>query len=418
MTVKNKKAVFFIGLPHHAQKLIPVAEYLKKEGMRTIFLTAANLPSLGEGNRQCFELYLMQHNIPYQHIYKYRTPALKKHLEKNNQKLILEAKQLLKTDDFQTFTHFDPELLMDSLTEALECRLLFEKMMEIEKPDILLGLHEANFWVKLMAQVGHEKKIPVLTFQEGFYTISEARVEKYTIMADYSSVALWGEEAKETILNHTPHAGENLFLTGNPEYDSFFKLSEEEIHQQELAIRQKMSIPGKTKICLMLMPNPYERYRDAIPLKNIADFFNTLNHTQLLIKWHPRESRKTIQEFKNLESKGSIKQMDSGDIKQILPACNLCMVLDSSAGLDAIIYQKPLIEINMSNHKYGRSYAEDNVALIIRSFDQLPLIKKVLSGKLKTYYKKDRDRYLKRIFYKTDGKSSQRIIELIQKLIK
>jgi len=179
-----------------------------------------------------------------------------------------------------------------------------------------------------------------------------------------------------------------------------------------------MGISNETRLCILFMPNPYERYRKAIPLEEIAAYIAGLKDTLFLVKWHPRESRKTIEAFKPLEKNGKLKHIISGDIKNLLPACDLCMVLDSSAGLDAVIYGKPLLEINTGKILYGRSYAADGVALLIAAPEQFPLIEEVLAGKRTTCQPETREQYLGRIFYKTDGQSTQRIIELIKKLLR
>ena len=416
--LKHKKAVIFIGLRHHAGKMVVVGNTLEQEGMQVIYLTSASLPSLGGGNRECFELFLMKNKIPYRHLYEYRTPARTRQIARETEQLQKSAAQLLKLDDNRPLGLFGPGALNAALRQAQESRELFAEMLEVEKPDIVLGLHEANFWVKLMAQAANTKGIPVLTFQEGFYTISEARGEKYAIMAQYSTAALWGEEAREAILHYDPSAAPRLIPVGNPEYDFFFNLTPNEIRQQAQQVRGSMGIASDTKICILFMPNPFERYRQAIPLEELAVYIAALKDTLFLVKWHPRESRKTIESFYPLEQKGKVKHIISGDIKNLLPACDVCMVLDSSAGLDAVIYGKPLLEINTGKTQFGRSYADDGVALRIADANQFSLIAEVLAGKRTTYRAEDREHYLSRMFYKTDGKSSQRIIELIKNLLR
>jgi len=415
--LKNKKAIIFIGLRHHAGKMKVIGDALEQLGMKIIYLTAASLPSLGEGNRECFELFLMKNKIPYRHLFEYRKSVRNRQISRATELLQKNTSILLKSDDYQILGLLGPGALNSALEQAQECRILFEEMLEVESPDIVMGLHEANFWVKLMAQAADSKGIPVLTFQEGFYSITEARGEKYAIMTQYSTAALWGEEAKEAILKYNPQADENIVLVGNPEYDFFFSLTREELQKQALQIRHRMGISREKKVCILFMPNPYERYREAIPLEKIAAYIAKIKKTLFMVKWHPRESRKTIETFKSLEKDGWVKHIVSGDIKALLPACDLCMVLDSSAGLDAVIYEKPLLEINLSKKAYGRSYAQDGVALLISTPEQFSLIQKVLEGKQNTCLSETRKHYLDRIFYKTDGKSSQRIIRLIEKLL-
>lgn len=415
--LKGKKAVIFIGLSHHARKLKSVAEYLMGAGMEVMFLTSANIPSLGEGNCECFELYLMKTGLAYRHLYFYRTPGWKERIKEETDGLMVEMVGFLKQDDYRALLTIPPDILSYSLMDATECFFLFERMLEKEKPDILIGLHEANFWVKLMSWAGHKRHIPVLTFQEGFYSVSEVRGEKYAIMAEYSTAALWGEEAKQAILSHARGCGERLKLVGNPEYDPFFQATARELETERNKTREDLGIPEKTGLCLVLLPNPFNRYREAIPLNELVHYITSLPDTIAWIKWHPRESNRTIQEFMRLEKNGKVKHIVSGDIKHLLPACDLCLVLDSSAGFDAVMYKKPLIEINISKNQYGRSYAADGVALLIDSMEKFPLVDDILSGRKKSYNDEERNRYLEHIIYKPDGKSGKRIVELVKDLL-
>jgi len=91
--------------------------------------------------------------------------------------------------------------------------------IEQERAELVIGLHEANFWVKLLAHRAHLQGIPSLTLQEGHYSCDEVDRLKYQVMAEFSHVALWGQEAREAILDQAPESAPRLHAVGDPQYD-------------------------------------------------------------------------------------------------------------------------------------------------------------------------------------------------------
>jgi len=250
--LKTKKAIIFIGLKHHYKKLEYLFSFLKRQGMELQFITTRNIPSLGSGNRECFELFLMENNIHYTHLYEYRDELSHNNCERQKKNVwnLIKAEMLTSGAEFLQSIPFNE--FEDTINDACECYELFKIMIDTEKPDIVLGLHEVNFWVKLLCQATEGSDIPIFTFQEGLYTKSENRTEKYQIIADYSTVALWGEESYNTIKIMNVLQEDNLKLVGNSEYDCLFQ----HVITEDLNIKKKFGIPEETKVLLLLMPNP------------------------------------------------------------------------------------------------------------------------------------------------------------------
>jgi len=78
----RRTVLIFVGLPHHARKLKQVGELLSEAGMRIVYVTSRNIPSLGEGNAESFELGLRRQVVPYRHLFEYRTRESVRELER------------------------------------------------------------------------------------------------------------------------------------------------------------------------------------------------------------------------------------------------------------------------------------------------------------------------------------------------
>ena len=85
-----------------------------------------------------------------------------------------------------------------------------------------------------------------------------------------------------------------------------------------------------------------------------------------------------------------------------------------------MLLDKPLIDVDLTGEPYYNDYVEKNVALGVRKEeDLLPAIKSILENKeVKERLKKNRKKYIYEHAYKQDGKASERVLHLINKMIR
>src|SRR5262245_50805131 len=150
----GKKALCFLALPHHNRILLPIMQELQQRGTEIVYCTAAA--------EAAFELTLNQAGLPYRHVMDYATPDVVAQ--------ITDAFHSLRPVWLDTiFTH--PELqaaplpIQDKvIRSAIENVFCFQRMIEVEKPDVLFALHELNMWGKLLGYFSHVQHIPYVTF--------------------------------------------------------------------------------------------------------------------------------------------------------------------------------------------------------------------------------------------------------------
>ncbi|QFY88680.1 hypothetical protein D5125_03830 [Magnetovirga frankeli] len=389
--------------------------------MEIIYLTARNVPSLGEGNSACFEPGLDEIGINYRHLYDYRTASstaqsedalddLEGLLDEADDKAILDL-----------FTGIDRGWFSSAVIDLVECDRLMAQVIEQETPDIVLGLHEANFWIKLMARRAALAAVPALTFQEGHYHCSETDRAKYRVMAEFSDVALWGEAAREAITAEAPDAAGCLWPIGDLCVERLLSAGSPESLELCRSAREQLGLDVEQALVLLLLPNPYASYAEAIPLRLIADYLAGLEiggkSVRLVAKWHPRESFEVIKGFRDLEFSGRMVSVVQGVAREWLLACDVALVLDSSAGLDALVLGKPLAEINFSSVCYGRSYAEEGVAEPIAGEADLPRLETLLRGEGRGWTEPARNDYLKRIYSAVGDDACKGMLELVRRLV-
>ena len=161
----GKKVSCFIALPHHNRILMPIMQALQAQGAEVEYITAA-----AEG---AFEITLNEAGLPYRHALDYCTPAVQEQIATAFQTFRPAWQdKLLSLPLMQAV----PVVIQDkSVRLAMENLFCFQRMFEVEKPDLLFALHELNPWGKILGYLSQVHRIPYITFQEGLYSTSGPR---------------------------------------------------------------------------------------------------------------------------------------------------------------------------------------------------------------------------------------------------
>ena len=417
--VKRCTVLIFVGLPHHARKLKQVGELLSEAGMQIVYVTSRNIPSLGEGNAECFEFGLWRQGVPYRHLFEYRTRESVREVERRLSEVERQVAQAGRAAVAKLFEKTNRGWFSLAVRDAVECDVLFTVAIEREGADLVIGLHEANFWVKLLAHRAHMQGIPSLTLQEGHYSRDEVDRLKYWVMAEFSHVALWGAEAREAILAQAPGVAHRLHVVGDPQYDWVGDYEGDGLEQAAAEARQRLSIDTRERVLGLFMPSPYERYASAIPVVEIAEAVKAVADVRVVVKWHPREDHATIHRLAAQTQGTHVEHVTAQPPRphDWILASDACIVLDSSTGVDALVLGRSLIEVNMGGDPFGRSYSRSGVALSITAPEQLSLISDVLLGYQSTWTEEARTRFLGRVYRRLDGRAGERIVGLASQLI-
>ena len=86
---------------------------------------------------------------------------------------------------------------------------------------------------------------------------------------------------------------------------------------------------------------------------------------------------------------------------------------------EAIILDKPVVIIDLFNQTKGMEFINKEIMLCLETTEQINQFIKVY---FKEYFtseelREKREEYIKRFFYKADGKASERVAEMIRSLI-
>jgi hypothetical protein len=309
----GKKALCFIALPHHNRFLVPIMDSLRERGMETIYFTAA-----AEG---AFEITLNQANLPYRHVLDYGdAETAAKITAAYRQVRPIYQEKILSNHTFQAV----PAVIQDkTIRPALENFYCLNRMLELEKPDLLFALHELNPWGKILGYLSHVHRIPYFTLQEGLYY---ADIHYYRFHTDFSTACLvWGEDCRQILL-HAGCSDDKIYPVGN----THIWTAKAEA-TSAIAVRQTraaLGIAPDKKIILFLMSHSHYHPFDA---RIFLDWMKGRGDVVAVFKWHPVTSKEIVDRALERTPKDApVINAPNFDTYRLIGASDICTLVNLS----------------------------------------------------------------------------------------
>lgn len=290
--------------------------------------------------------------------------------------------------------------------ELIEYAETFSRIVDVEKPDIIVTTGDRSDFVKIILSIGRNMGIPTLIVQHG-------AVEDHPVYGPIyaDKMAVTGEAMKNVLIKRGVDP-EQLVITGQPRYDNLFKKS----FNKEKLLRE-LGISADKKI-IVLTTQPVSNEENELLLSAVTAAMKELPEAELIIKLHPDEKHKWYQRvINNLNCKAVI--VKDTDIFELLNACEVMITLYSTTALEAMILDKPVITINLMNMPERMPYAESGAAIgVYRAEDIAPAVKRAMyDEETKKKLEAGRKKFVYEQAYLVDGKASRRVADLIIKMI-
>jgi hypothetical protein len=402
MNFKGKKAFCFLALKHHSRFLLPITRVLEQRGMEVQYLTApAEMP---------FELTLQDEGLSYRHTQHYAEPPILEEIDRAYREVRSAWKE--KFLHGEVLHHFTLPVQDKVLRMHVDNFYLFRRMFEVEKPDLVLALHELNSWGKMLGYLSHEFRVPLITLQEGLYYAPAA---VYRFHTEYSSACLvWGEATRE-VLVRSGGSADKIFIVGNTHLQKV--VAEESSPARIKKTRKEINAGRAQKIVTLLMGGLGYDKGFAFP-PALLDWLSGHPELILVCKWHPVTHKLVIEEIaRGLNSIPNIRMLQEFDTYRLLAASEVCAVFgNSTTGLEALAFGKPLIEVQLGG--LGYSFAAQGVADAVSSLIELPAaVDRILEGADEPDRARRVEQYLEQNLHRRDGKSIDRCVEVIESVL-
>jgi len=308
---------------------------------------------------------------------------------------------------------------------------MIKKMLEKEKPDLILIKEEYGQFERALIVEGKKRGIPTIGIQHGIpypdigYGIRGGRLSylnKKAVSIDYPPIpdktAVYGPSQKKFLVDVNFYPESSIFVTGQPRYDILCHASR--LYSRE-KIFDKYKIDSNKKIILWLTQchalTDSENYYN---FNSVFEIIHSLKDVNLIIKQHPNEPQKYSKMLKkiviNYNINITIAPKDS-DTYELLFVCDLAITKNSTVAVEAVILNKPLILINFGKEIDNNNYVNEGIAIgVYKKEDFLPAVEKLLKGDAEL--NKNRQKFIEKFLFKNDGKSTERVVDLIYKTIK
>ena len=402
MNLKGKKAFCFIALKHHGRFLFPVTRALAERGMEVIHPTAtAESP---------FEITFIEEGMPYRHTLSYLDSEVSREIEAAYRQIRATWKErILEGSILHGFTMCIQD---KALRMHIENFYLLRRMFQVERPDLVLVLHEMNSWGKILGYLCHEFGVPYVSFQEGLY-YGESGI--YRFNTEYSTGCLiWGESTRE-VLHGAGGACDKMFIVGNTHLPQ--AIAEHKRPALIQKTRTELGVARDGRLVTLFMGGL--GYGDKFRLPDsLLSWIKSAPELTLAVKWHPFNNKKDIETMSApLADIPNIRPLQQYDTYRLMAASDVCVVFgNSTTGLESLAFERPLVEVSLPKQEF--SYARQGVAEPAASLDDVPAaVEKILRGEVAADRRERVEAYLRYNLCSQDGKSVDRTLESIFRML-
>jgi len=402
MNLKGKKIACFLALPHHTRFFIPLRQEIKRQGGEIIFIVPlSDYP---------FELDLIKRNLSFKYFTDYMNEAVREKIKNAGSELMDQwSKHCFKWDGFSRWPLFKQCWFFESVVEEYFC---MERFIEVEKPDLFLAHHEATRWGKVIGHLAYKNQIPYITFQEGDYYGDQGA---FLIHTEYSTAdLLWGN-ATINWLKRYQCSPDKMFPIGNTHIDDAIKTYGSPSIME--GIKKEIGIPLDKKVILFLVDIKYGGITEKEVWQRFLSGLDTLDKEAVcLFKWHPNvylSAYEKIQEiFKELYPSAILLHMY--DPYRLIAISDYCVTLGkTSLAVESLAFGKPLFALPASD-TLEDYYVDKGIAQTAFPAGNWTNLFKTIKNGIPEETQVKVDRYLTEYFYKLDGKSVERAIDVIR----
>lgn len=407
MGLLGKSALIFAGRIHHYLRLSSVAIVLQNDGMNVRFCTADNAWNVDPSTA-----YLNPAGAKVLHALDY--------LDKTDVVDAWTSKIISSIAGHHLEDRISPFVLAYSSREAAECLYSFNGMLDVEKPDLMIVLHENNFWTKMLAYLCHIRHIPVVSFQEGMLRLRDQKTQgKQSMAAEYSDKLLtWSKFAADEYIA----AGivpEKIEVTGICHLDFGYKLIQDpdKLSQYRQWFRKRAGFVGDSPLVAFCLPQ-LSRY-EGDPLKAVQQVAGWANARgmNLGVRFHPFESYEFVAQIKSQLETNVVKIIDwIADGVELILAADVVLSQHSSVAVESLALNVPLVELDFDHTSVLESMAQRGAAFQITDVKKLDTLVDICSGKLQLSTEVLNE-WKWKMAGERDGKATERAVEVITGLL-
>lgn len=359
-------------------------------------------------------------DFPFDSIHDYIDTGAKDGLARLQKTLIKKLAELKKSKEFKNKLQYKGIPLFDMLRDVWDYSFVMGYLksayyvecignyLTANRPKLVIIMCEDPKRQKVTAELAKKMGIRTLMLMHG--AIGERDILYNKLLSGH--IAAYGKHYKGIFVK-LGYPSKQITITGNPAWDDILNIK---INRKELYTR--LGLPENKKIILLATTHFPIDVRDGMAYTSFKAMKNMPSEYYLVIKVHPEESP----DFYNaLSDEFKVKTTVVEDLSLLHPLITnseLIIISDSTVGLETILLNRPLIDVNLSQAPFWNDYVESGAALGVRSEEEiLTAMSSILGDKTSNILlRKNRKKYVHSHLYRQDSKAAERVAKLAEKL--
>ena len=300
-------------------------------------------------------------------------------------------------------------------------------IVDQQNPDLILVTSEYGFFERALIVAGKLKGIPTLAIQhgnigplhEGYMYPKNSISTEGNVETPYCPVpdrtAVYGRYYYDLLTQNSAYPTGNVVITGQPRYDVLAE-ADRLYNKEEFCRRLNLNSDGNiVLIATQNLPSPEgEEF-----LRRILRALKDLPHVQIVLKPHPKEERERYSDIAKEENVNVTTLSREADTFEALYNCDLLIAGFSTVITEATILGKPCVTVHIGMKEDPTPYYRDVTLRVYREEDLFSTIRKVLyDEKTRRKLRKAREEFVYQHVYKPDGRATERVIDLIEKMMR
>jgi hypothetical protein len=299
-------------------------------------------------------------------------------------------------------------------------------LVDIEKPDFILVSSEHGIIQKSIMVAGKMRKIPTMALQHGTIgtvhkgylswkgSISESGDVKSPFCPIPDKTAVFGPYYVDLLTKISAYPHDSVVTTGQPRYDALVEAGR--VYDRD-KFCGRLNLDPKKKVVLVVTENMAitdGRTFLRSTLKALKDF----PELQVVIKPHPAEVGEWYLDVVREENVKATMLSKGADTYEALYACDLFVGSYSTVILEAVILGKLGVTAYLAKGNDPTPYFKEVTLRVYREEDIGPEIRKALyDDKVRGRIRQSGAKFVFEHAYKMDGKATERVTDLIEKMM-
>ena len=409
-TSTEKMGVLFVTYANHLQKddkvyrLQNVINKVEEAGLRSLVVVADPI------SKRSIKKLKSSSNTIYGYVdYKAKTEAKEKAIELSEEWKGLKTEikhSMVLSNGFSLYSFFKNHLEFLFSKEFIYYNILYYEAMKnaIRENNVRVVLTTASIGIfeKAAMVAANDMNVACILAQHGIGTGFSK-----TDMRDFKKLnfAVFGEIDKDKLINKGIE-GDKINVTGSISFDDIVKYKSETRNNEV------------KNVLFLTQPFVEVKMWDEVKRNN---FFNVISHVaenfeNVRIKLHPMEDievyKKRFDKYKNIE-------ISQDNLYEEIKNSDIVLGVFSTSLSESIILDKPVVIVDLFGQTEDKEFINKDIMLKIKTPENM---KKYIEEYFNVYYsnqelREKREEYIRRFFYKADGNASERVVDIINKVI-